>query len=139
VTTAPDASSTVHAALQTLDEGLAATVERTFDLLAIPSISTDPAYNAQCAACAAWCAEQLSELGFEASVRPTDGQPMVVGHYKRQGADGAGDGAKRAHVLFYGHYDVQPADPLELWTRGPFEPTLQDQAGAVIEVANTPR
>ena len=55
-----------------------------------------------------------SSIGFEASVRDTPGHPMVVGHHD-------GDGP---HVLFYGHYDVQPVDPIELWKADPFAPSI---------------
>jgi acetylornithine deacetylase/succinyl-diaminopimelate desuccinylase-like protein len=57
-------------------------------------------------------------LGFEASLRETAGQPMVVGHHPGP------DGAAGPHVLYYGHYDVQPVEPLELWLSPPFEPTM---------------
>src|SRR5207302_998922 len=66
---------------------------------------------------AAWLEEELRGLGFEASVRPTMGRPMVVAHAKSTRRD-------VPHVLFYGHYDVQPPDPLELWESPPFEPSL---------------
>ena len=59
---------------------------------------------------------ELAEIGFEASRRDTPGHPIVVGH-------GGGEGP---HFLFYGHYDVQPVDPLELWDRPPFEPAIGD-------------
>ena len=61
----------------------------------------------------------LNEIGFEASVRDTTGHPMVVGHYRRQSP------GKVPHVLFYGHYDVQPPDPLDLWETPPFEPHIK--------------
>ena len=107
--------------LATLDATRAQAIERLFALLRIPSISTDPAYSASCREAAEWLAADLASMGFEASVRTTPGQPMVVAHH-----DGAG--ADAPHVLFYGHYDVQPADPLELWETGPFEPRLTDTA-----------
>ncbi len=86
------------------------------ELLRIPSISTDPAYKADCARAAEVIAADLRGLGFDAASRPTTGHPMVVGHNKGQGR----------HLLFYGHYDVQPVDPLALWDRDPFDPELQD-------------
>lgn len=92
--------------------------ERLFDFLRIPSISTDPAHGADCAAAAGWCVADLRLSGFNAAVRPTAGHPMVVG--RRDGPPGA------PHILFYGHYDVQPVDPVELWRHGPFDPTLED-------------
>ena len=60
--------------------------------------------------------ELVASIGFDARVADTDGHPMVVAHM-----DGPG-----RHVLFYGHYDVQPVDPLDLWHRDPFDPELQD-------------
>ncbi len=95
--------------------GLNDSVTRLSDLIRIPSVSTDPAHAADCRKAADWLAAELVSLGFDASVRATARHPMVVAH------DAAGQGP---HVLFYGHYDVQPADPLELWTTPPFEPTL---------------
>jgi acetylornithine deacetylase/succinyl-diaminopimelate desuccinylase-like protein len=115
--------STLDPVLARIDADLDAAVARLMALLRIPSISTDPAYKADCAAAADWLVADLQDLGFEASARPTPGHPMVVGH--------GGDGAR--HVLFYGHYDVQPVDPLALWDRPPFAPELQDTAhGKVI-------
>ncbi len=109
--------------LDRIDADLDAATRRLFDLLRIPSISTDPAYAADCARAADWLADDLRGLGFEAASRPTPGHPMVVGH------GGAGD----RHLLFYGHYDVQPVDPLPLWHRDPFDPEVQDTAeGRVI-------
>jgi acetylornithine deacetylase/succinyl-diaminopimelate desuccinylase-like protein len=88
---------------------------RLFELLRFRSISTDPAYDGECRAAAEWLARDLAEIGFDARVAPTEGHPMVVAH------DLAADGP---HLLFYGHYDVQPVDPLELWDGDPFEPRV---------------
>ncbi len=88
---------------------------RLFELLRFRSISTDPAYDGECRAAAEWLARDLAGLCFEARVAPTEGPPMVVAH------DLAAEGP---HLLFYGHYDVQPVDPLELWDRDPFEPRV---------------
>ncbi|MEE8453197.1 MAG: dipeptidase [Limibaculum sp.] len=90
-------------------------LSRLFELLRFRSISTDPAYDGECHAAAEWLARDLAGIGFEARVAPTEGHPMVVAH------DLAADGP---HLLFYGHYDVQPVDPLELWDRDPFEPRV---------------
>ena len=109
--------------LARLDADLPQALERLMTFLAIPSISTDPAYAADCDRAADWLVADLKGLGATAEKRPTPGHPMVVGHI--------GEGAP--HLLFYGHYDVQPADPLELWHRDPFDPAVEDTpAGRVI-------
>ncbi|WP_279482779.1 dipeptidase [Aureimonas sp. SK2] len=102
--------------LACLDLNLDRSVERLQDLLRIPSISTDPAYAAECRRAAEWLTGDLSAIGFEARVAETAGHPMVVAH--RKGPKGS------PHVLFYGHYDVQPVDPLDLWDADPFDPKV---------------
>ncbi len=98
-----------------IDAGIDKSVDRLFRLVEIESISTDPAYAGACLQAAEWLSDALQAIGFDAAVRPTAGHPMVVGHAK----GGAGP-----HVLFYGHYDVQPVDPLELWSSPPFQPKI---------------
>jgi acetylornithine deacetylase/succinyl-diaminopimelate desuccinylase-like protein len=121
---------TSHAELLRVLDHLAAgrqgALDRLFQVLAIPSVSTDPAYHAACVDAAEWCASSLREIGFQARVEKTRGKPMVVGHWHGSGSP--------LRVLFYGHYDVQPPDPLAEWTAPPFAPRLaQDpQAGEVI-------
>jgi acetylornithine deacetylase/succinyl-diaminopimelate desuccinylase-like protein len=107
---------TIDAVLARIDADLAQSIDRLMALLRIKSISTDPAFKSDCAAAADWLVADLQSLGFEASARPTPGHPMVVGH----------NGGAGRHLLFYGHYDVQPVDPLSLWARDPFDPELQD-------------
>ena len=101
-------------------------LDRLFQFLAIPSVSTDPAYHAACVAAAEWCARNLREIGFQARVELTADKPMVVGHWRRASSP--------LSVLFYGHYDVQPPDPLEEWTTLPFAPCLtkDPRSGEVI-------
>ncbi|WP_105430085.1 M20/M25/M40 family metallo-hydrolase [Neorhizobium sp. T6_25] len=106
----------IDAVLALVDADIDESLARLFDLIRIPSISTDPGYRDQCKAAAEWLSRDLASFGFDASVRPTTGHPMVVAHQK----DAAGP-----HLLFYGHYDVQPVDPLALWTSDPFEPRLE--------------
>ncbi|WJY20690.1 M20/M25/M40 family metallo-hydrolase [Fontisubflavum oceani] len=106
----------LDAVLARIDSDLDQATERLMELLRIPSISTDPAFDADCQAAAEWLVTELTGLGFDASVRPTPGHPMVLAH-------GGGDGP---HVLFYGHYDVQPVDPLDLWHKPPFEPAIEE-------------
>jgi acetylornithine deacetylase/succinyl-diaminopimelate desuccinylase-like protein len=88
-------------------------------LLAIPSISALPQHAADVKRCADWCADEMRRVGLQ-NVRliDTPGNPVVYGDWL--GADGA------PTILFYGHYDVQPVDPLELWESPPFEATIRD-------------
>lgn len=109
--------SSIDKVLARIDANLDTSLDRLFDLLKIKSISTDPEFKAPCRHAAEWLAKELTEIGIEASVRDTAGHPMVVGH-KKSGKPGP-------HVLFYGHYDVQPVDPLELWKNDPFEPSIE--------------
>jgi len=105
--------------LARIDSNLDASLQRLFHLISIKSVSTDPAFKQDCAEAAAWVTEELKSAGFEASVRPTEGHPMVVAQAKSARADAP-------HYLFYGHYDVQPADPLDLWQTPPFEPRIAE-------------
>jgi len=114
---------TIVKVLDHIDADLPQSIERLCELLRIPSISTDPAFKGDCATAADWLVADLESIGATASKRPTPGHPMVVGHID-------GDGP---HILFYGHYDVQPVDPLDLWDNDPFDPQLQETAkGKVI-------
>jgi len=94
-------------------------VDRLSDFLSIASVSTDPAYASSVTEAAEWVARQLGEMGLSASVKPTDGHPVVVGT-----SDASEDGSDRPRVLFYGHYDVQPPDPVDQWSSPPFEPAI---------------
>ena len=108
--------SRLNAVLRQIDDGLEAAMKRWFDLLRIPSISAVPAHAGDCRAAAAFMADLLNAIGVAAEVRETAGLPMVVGHVAGR------DRSRR--VLFYGHYDVQPVDPLDEWKTDPFAPAL---------------
>jgi acetylornithine deacetylase/succinyl-diaminopimelate desuccinylase-like protein len=114
------AAANLDRVLAAAEAGTGASLDRLFELIRIPSISTDPKYAADCRRAAEWLEAELLALGFDASVRLTAGHPMVVAH------DPTGTGP---HVLFYGHYDVQPVDPVSLWKTPPFEPVLVPQLG----------
>ncbi|MDA1008767.1 MAG: M20/M25/M40 family metallo-hydrolase [Planctomycetota bacterium] len=103
--------------LRCLESNRSEALARLCDFLRIPSISTDPKHAADVRAAAEWVTADLRSIGFNAAVRVTKGHPMVVAT-----ADGPSPDAPR--MLFYGHYDVQPADPLELWTSPPFDPQI---------------
>ncbi len=111
--------SDLNAVLSYVDSHVEPALDRLVALLRIKSISTDPAFAAECSACAEWHAADLRSIGFEASARTTPGHPIVVGHDRK---------SPGMSVLFYGHYDVQPVDPLELWTHDPFEPIIETRA-----------
>ena len=111
----------VDEVLAHLQNGLDPAVERLSDWLRIPSIGTDPTYQSETQAAAEWIARDLESMGFEAGLRQTRGQPAIVAHYEGPGGDAP-------RILYYGHYDVQPAEPLHLWTTPPFEPTLKNGA-----------
>jgi acetylornithine deacetylase/succinyl-diaminopimelate desuccinylase-like protein len=111
------------AVLERIEADLPAATARLLDLLRIPSVSTDPAHAADCIRAADWLVAELAGMGFKAARHDTPGRPVVLAH--------AGSGAP--HLLFYGHYDVQPADPFDLWSRPPFDPAVEDgPAGPVI-------
>jgi len=86
--------------------------------LAFPSISTDAAYRGDVDACANWLVEKLSGIGLSVEKFPTAGHPVVVAKNEHR--------AGRPTVMYYGHYDVQPVDPVEQWKTPPFEPTVRD-------------
>jgi acetylornithine deacetylase/succinyl-diaminopimelate desuccinylase-like protein len=94
-------------------------LDELFAFLRIPSVSARTEHKADCAAAAQFVADALTRIGFTATIEPTPGHPIVVGEW-RQAPAGA------PTLLIYGHYDVQPAEPLELWTSPAFEPTIRD-------------
>lgn len=93
--------------------------EELFDFLRIPSVSARSEHDADTRRAAEWLADRVSEAGLDAEVMETDGHPVVLGEWRGAGPDAP-------TVLIYGHYDVQPAEPLELWESAPFEPTVRN-------------
>jgi acetylornithine deacetylase/succinyl-diaminopimelate desuccinylase-like protein len=116
----------VDPVLRHLEQDFDNAVERYKALLCIPSISTDPAYKAETRRAGQSLTDELKELGFTATLHDTPGHPIVVAHYPGPAA------ASGPHLLYYGHYDVQPPEPLELWHSPPFEPV-------VVEAEHGPR
>jgi acetylornithine deacetylase/succinyl-diaminopimelate desuccinylase-like protein len=101
-----------------LDENQQRAIEELGQLLAIPSVSADPAFHPDCLRAAEFVHRQLAGCGLEAEIVPTDGLPIVYAEWTK--AEGA------PTVVVYGHYDVQPPDPLEDWISPAFEPTIRD-------------
>lgn len=121
------AEAATQQVLARADRSMPGALDRLFELLRIESISTDRAFAGECRRAARWLADDLKSLGFKSRVVKTPGHPMVVAHHHK--AKGA------PHVLFYGHYDVQPVDPLKLWNRPPFEPAIVKGKGGVEQIA----
>lgn len=113
---------TLDAVLDRIDADLDASLDRLLDFLRIPSISTDPDYLAETRRAAEWLRDELAGLGCDAQIHDTPGHPMVT----------ATTGGEGNAILFYGHYDVQPVDPLELWTRDPFDPAIEEANGTRV-------
>ena len=89
-----------------------------FDFLRIPSVSARSEHQADVKRAAEWVSSQCTDAGLTSQVHATTGHPIVVAEWR-----GAGPAAPT--VLIYGHYDVQPVEPLNLWTSPPFEPTIR--------------
>ena len=88
------------------------------DFLRIPSISADSKYVPDMGRCANWVMASMKDAGLKAQIFPTKGHPIVYGERIQD--------PKLPTILVYGHYDVQPPDPLDLWTTPPFEPQVRD-------------
>ena len=119
----PGATNVLPKVLERIDGDLENSLQRLFAFLRIPSVSTDPAYAQHCQTAAQHLATDLASIGFAADVRPTAGHPVVVGKAKGNGGPS---------LLFYGHYDVQPVDPLSLWDTPPFEPKIETRDGRKV-------
>jgi acetylornithine deacetylase/succinyl-diaminopimelate desuccinylase-like protein len=87
--------------------------------LRFPSVSAQPKHKADLQACAEWLRAHCQSLGLDAALHPTEGNPVLVARTPRT------RGARQPHYLVYGHYDVQPPEPLELWKSPPFEPRVE--------------
>ncbi len=108
--------------LNEIDNTRGEAIQRLTEFLRIESISTDPAFGSECERAADWLVRELRSIGFAASKYPTAGHPMVM-------ASGPSNGRR---CLFYGHYDVQPVDPVELWDHAPFQPEIETRAGGDV-------
>jgi acetylornithine deacetylase/succinyl-diaminopimelate desuccinylase-like protein len=106
--------------LKTIENRREASLTALKEFLSIPSISTQPEHQADIVRAATWVSDQLTFGGFDVSIMPTGGHPVVVARNKHQ--------PDRPTVLMYGHYDVQPVEPLELWQTAPFEPQVRNGA-----------
>ena len=94
-------------------------VEELCEYVRFPSVSAQPAHGKDMTACATWLVKHCKQLGLEARLCPTDGHPVVLAKTPRK------KGTRRRHFMVYGHYDVQPPEPFDLWKTPPFEPTIR--------------
>ncbi len=113
-------STRVDEILSRADANLDGSLAALFELVRIPSVSAQPAHAPDCQRAAEWVRDRLAALGFVAALQPTAGQPVVLAQHPGPA------GYTGPHILFYGHYDVQPPEPLELWASPPFDPQLVD-------------
>ncbi|UYV36797.1 M20/M25/M40 family metallo-hydrolase [Rhodobacteraceae bacterium D3-12] len=107
--------------LQEVDQGLPRATDKLLDLISIPSVSAEPKGSKGIARAAEWLRRELSELGLETTIAETTGHPIVLGTTLASN--------DRPKLLFYGHYDVQPAEPLDQWTHPPFAPRVVEEDG----------
>jgi acetylornithine deacetylase/succinyl-diaminopimelate desuccinylase-like protein len=110
----------VQSVLDYLKKNEARFIAELCDYLRFPSVSAQSQHKQDLAACADWLVRRCREIGLDTKLCPTEGNPIVVAKTPRR------NGAKRPHFLVYGHYDVQPAEPFELWKSPPFEPRIEN-------------
>ena len=104
--------------LDYLKQNQARFVTELCDYLRLPSVSAQPQYKKDLHACAEWLVQHCRAIGLEAKLCPTAGHPIVVAKTRRE------KNSRKPHFMVYGHYDVQPPEPLELWETPPFEPRI---------------
>jgi acetylornithine deacetylase/succinyl-diaminopimelate desuccinylase-like protein len=109
-------------ALDYLKQNQARFVAELCDYLRLPSVSAQPQHKKDLRACAEWLAAHCRQIGLDAKVCPTKGHPIVVAKTPKHGSRGRSP--HRPHFMVYGHYDVQPPEPLDLWETPPFEPRI---------------
>lgn len=114
--------SQINDALKYADENLDNSLSCLFELLRIKSISSEIEYRSECIKAGQFLVDELKKIGFNSELKEGLGLPLVYAT--------AGEGER--HILFYGHYDVQPIDPIELWRRDPFEPAIEEIDGKKI-------
>jgi acetylornithine deacetylase/succinyl-diaminopimelate desuccinylase-like protein len=114
----------MQAVIDYLKQNQSRFIEELCAYLRFPSVSAQPKHKADLQACAEWVLEKSRRIGLEAELCPTQGNPVVVASTPKH----HGNGAKRPHFLVYGHYDVQPPEPFELWKSPPFEPRIEGRS-----------
>ncbi len=108
----------MQAVLDYLDANYDRFLTELCEYLRFPSVSAQPGHAQDMAACGQWLLKHCRGIGLEAELHPTKGNPILVARTPRKA------GTKKPHYLVYGHYDVQPAEPFDLWKSPPFEPRI---------------
>jgi acetylornithine deacetylase/succinyl-diaminopimelate desuccinylase-like protein len=108
----------MQAVIEYLKQNESRFVDELCEYLRFPSISAQPKHKQDLHACAEWVVKHCQNIGLNARLSPTDGNPIVIARTPRSTAN------SRPHFLIYGHYDVQPPEPFELWKSPPFEPRI---------------
>ena len=103
-----------------LNQNKARSIRELCEYVRFPSVSAQPQHRQDLRACAQWVVKHCQRIGLEARLCPTQGNPIVVARTPRAKAQGR----HRPHFVVYGHYDVQPPEPLDLWKSPPFEPRI---------------
>src|SRR5664279_1591592 len=116
----------MQAVLDYLKRNQARFVAELCDYLRFPSVSAQPQYKKDMRACAGWLVNHAREIGLEARLYATAGHPIVVA--KTPASAALRRGKPRPHFLIYGHYDVQPPEPLDLWKSPPFAPRIEGRS-----------
>jgi acetylornithine deacetylase/succinyl-diaminopimelate desuccinylase-like protein len=111
----------MQAVIEYLKQNESRAVDQLCDYLRFPSVSAQPKHKQDLQACAEWVVQHCQSIGLEARLCPTDGNPVVIAKTPRPSSNGH----PRPHYLIYGHYDVQPPEPFELWKSPPFEPRIE--------------
>ncbi len=112
----------MHVVLNYLKRNQRRFVRELADYVRFPSVSAQPAHGEDMIRCATWLVKHCKQIGLEARLCPTDGHPVVLARTRRK------PGSARPHFMVYGHYDVQPPEPFDLWETPPFEPTMRGRS-----------
>src|SRR6185436_4900775 len=112
----------MQSVLDYLKKGQPRFITELCDYLRFPSVSAQPAHKKDMAACAEWLVNHCRAIGLETELRPTPGNPVVLARTPRR------NGTTKPRFLVYGHYDVQPPEPFELWKSPPFEPRIEGRS-----------
>jgi acetylornithine deacetylase/succinyl-diaminopimelate desuccinylase-like protein len=109
----------MNAVLEYIEANKKRFVDELCQYLRFPSVSAQPQHRADMSACAEWLVKHCVGIGLEAEICPTAGHPVVIARTPR---------TSKPHYLVYGHYDVQPPEPFELWKSPPFEPRIEGRS-----------